>query len=94
MDEGEGELRRKQPGQGTQPGEDTDSARGAAAILVARAGEERGGAWRAQGRPRRWVGAIPGARKRFGAGARRVGGQVASAPAYGAAVGVVQGGER
>jgi len=31
------------------------------------------------------------ARKRFGAGARRVGGQVASAPAYGAAVGEVQG---
>ena len=42
MDEGEGELRREQPGQGAKPGEDADSARGAAAILVARAGEERG----------------------------------------------------
>jgi len=42
VDEGEGELRREQPGQGAKPGEDADSARGAAAILVARAGEERG----------------------------------------------------
>ena len=42
MDEGEGELRREQPGQGAKPGEDADSARGAAVILVARAGEERG----------------------------------------------------
>jgi len=33
----------------------------------------------------------PGARERFWAEERRVGGQVASAPAYGAAVGEVQG---
>ena len=41
--EREGELGREQPGQGAKPGEDAGSARGAAAILVARAGEERGG---------------------------------------------------
>ena len=70
--EREGELGREQPGQGAKPGEDAGSARGTAAILVARAGEERG-AWRAQGRPRRWVGAVPGARERFWAEARRVG---------------------
>ena len=45
-----------------------------------------------QGRP---VSSKPGARGWFWAEARRVGGQVASAPAYGAAaVGVVRGGER
>jgi len=75
-------------------------ARGGRGLSAWRGGHPRGarrrgkGAWRAQGRQRRWFGAIPGARERFGARARCVGGQVASAPAYGAAVGVVQGGER
>ena len=40
------------------------------------------GAWRARGRQQGVVPCKPGARERFGAGARRVGGQVA-APAYG-----------
>ena len=37
------------------------------------------------------VSAEPGAPRRFGSGARRVGGQVAGSPVYGAAVGKVQG---
>ena len=81
MDEGEGELRREQPGQGVKPGEDADTARGAAAILVARTGEEKG---RGELRSARegGLGQYQGRTRAVWVGVRCVAGQVA-APAYG-----------
>jgi hypothetical protein len=88
--EREGELGREQPGQGAKPGEDAGSARGAAAILVARAGEERGGV-ASSGAPEKvgW-GNTRGAGAVLGGGATR-GAARWPAPAYGVAVGTVQG---
>ena len=88
--EGEGKLGREQPGQGAKLGEDADSARGAAAILVARAGEERGGV-ASSGAPEKvgW-GNTRGAGAVLGGGATR-GAARWPAPAYGVAVGTVQG---
>ena len=91
MDEGEGELGREQPGQGAKPGKDVDSARRPSSWRAQEGWGARGDLRERQGS---FVSAIPGARERFGAGARRVGGQVASAPAYGAAVGREQGERR
>ena len=75
-----------------RPGEARTAVAARPAMAVTVAGD---GAGRARGElGGRQQGAVPrkpGARERFWAEARRVGGQVASAPAYGAAVGEVQG---
>ena len=93
MDEGEGELRREQPGQGTQPGEDADSARGPAAILVACAGEERGRG-ELRGAREGGLGQYQGRTRAVWVGVRRVAGQVCRAGIRTPPVGRAQGGER
>ena len=81
MEEGEGELRREQPGQGAKPGEDAGSARGTAAILVARRRGKGGVA--SSGAPEKvgW-GNTRGAGAVLGGGATR-GAARWPAPAYG-----------
>ena len=76
--EGEGELGREQPGQGVMLGEDADSARGAAAILVARAGEERGRG-ELRGAREGGLGQYQGRTRWSGPGARHLSAQVAGA---------------
>ena len=77
--EREGELGREQPGQGAKPGEDAGSARGAAAILVARAGEERGGRGELRGAREGGLGQYQGRGSGFGRRRDAWGGQVAGA---------------
>ena len=92
LGEGEGELGREQPGQGAKLGEDADSARGATAILVARAGEERGVA--SSGAPEKVVWGNTRGTQAVWVGRGQVAGTGGRAGVRTPPVGVVQGGER